>query len=365
LEKIHDFVGGESNMDLPISKMITFGILPSRLKIWLYRRNGAKIGKGVSIGLGSIIVSPEIEIGDDSSIGPLTFINVRKFTVGQRVKIGSLNVIKTGRVAIDDDTKIAEQVIIGGMETPHSSITIGKRCEIFQFAFLNPAYPITIEDEVGIGGSSYIFTHGIWQPVIEGFPMQHGPVTLRKGVWLPWRVFILPNVEIGEYATIGAASVVTKNIPPRSLAVGSPAKVIKTGDEYIHPKSFDEKHTFMLKVVSEFGEWLTYNNYTVATTPVEDGLMLVASWKREGIFQSKVDRWRVLYKKTISTSESAANADIVISLAPLPDEVAQKIRQSKLNWFDIGRNICSKPMNPVSTEFKDYMGRYGTYFEIV
>ena len=318
-------------MDLPISKMITFGILPSRLKVWLYRRNGAKIGKGVSIGLGSIIVSPDIEIGDETTIGPLTVINVRKLHLGKRVKIGSLNVIKTGKVSIDDDTKIAEQVIIGGMETPQSSITIGKRCEIFQFAFLNPALPITIEDEVGIGGSSYIFTHGVWQPVLEGFPMQYGPVTLKKGVWLPWRVFILPNVTIGEYATIGAASVVTRDIPARSLAVGSPTKVIKTGDEYIHPKTFEEKHKFMQGILKEFGEWLSYNYYTAANTPVDDGTLLVVSWKREGAFQSKVERWRILYKKTISSSELVANADIIISLSPLPEEVAKKIRQTKIN----------------------------------
>lgn len=351
-------------MDLPISKMITFGILPSRLKVWLYRRKGAKIGKGVSIGLGSIIISPDIEIGDETTIGPLTVINVRKLHLGKRVKIGSLNVIKTGKVSIDDDTKIAEQVIIGGMETPQSSITIGKRCEIFQFAFINPALPIIIEDEVGIGGSSYIFTHGVWQPVLEGFPMQYGPVTLRKGVWLPWRVFILPNVEIGEYATIGAASVVTKNIPPRSLAVGSPAKVIKTGDEYIHPKTLDEQHMFMQGVLKEFGEWLTYNYYTVAHNPVGEGVFLVVSWKQEGLFRSRVDRWRVLYKKSVSSPESVANADIVISLSAIPEEAIKRISQSKLNWFDITNHTCSKPTNPVSKEFKEYMGRYGTYFEI-
>jgi len=42
---------------------------------------------------------------------------------------------------------------------------------------------------------------------------------------------ILPGVTIGEYSIIGANSVVTKSIPPRSIAVGAPAKVIKQWDD--------------------------------------------------------------------------------------------------------------------------------------
>lgn len=52
-------------------------------------------------------------------------------------------------------------------------------------------------------------------------------VNIGNGVWLGEKVIILPGVTIGKKAIIGAGSVVTKNIPPYSIAVGNPAKVVK------------------------------------------------------------------------------------------------------------------------------------------
>jgi serine acetyltransferase len=54
------------------------------------------------------------------------------------------------------------------------------------------------------------------------------PVKLEENVWLGARVIVLRGVTIGEGSVIGAGSVVTRSIPPRSLAAGIPAKVIRT-----------------------------------------------------------------------------------------------------------------------------------------
>lgn len=54
------------------------------------------------------------------------------------------------------------------------------------------------------------------------------PVTIGDRVWLGVRVIVLPGVTIGDGSVIGAGSVVTHDIPPRSLAVGSPATVIRS-----------------------------------------------------------------------------------------------------------------------------------------
>lgn len=58
-----------------------------------------------------------------------------------------------------------------------------------------------------------------------------GPVIIENNVWIGDKVSIMPNVKIGESSVIAANSVVTKDIPPFSVAAGIPAKVIKT----IHP----------------------------------------------------------------------------------------------------------------------------------
>ncbi len=53
------------------------------------------------------------------------------------------------------------------------------------------------------------------------------PVTIGKWVWIGMSVAILPGVTIGDGAIVGAGSVVTKDIPPWTVAVGNPCKVIK------------------------------------------------------------------------------------------------------------------------------------------
>ncbi|WP_199194180.1 CatB-related O-acetyltransferase [Pleurocapsa sp. CCALA 161] len=54
-----------------------------------------------------------------------------------------------------------------------------------------------------------------------------GAINIGNGVWIGDNVTILPGVEIANGAVIGAGSIVTKSIPPYSIAVGNPAKVIK------------------------------------------------------------------------------------------------------------------------------------------
>jgi maltose O-acetyltransferase len=56
---------------------------------------------------------------------------------------------------------------------------------------------------------------------------ESAPVIIEENVWLGGRVIVLPGVTIGAGSAVGAGSVVTHNIPPRSLAVGVPARVIK------------------------------------------------------------------------------------------------------------------------------------------
>ena len=56
---------------------------------------------------------------------------------------------------------------------------------------------------------------------------EYGDVIVEEDVWIGMNVTLLPGVTIGRGAIIGAASVVTKSIPPYAIAVGNPAKVIK------------------------------------------------------------------------------------------------------------------------------------------
>jgi len=85
---------------------------------------------------------------------------------------------------------------------------------------------IIIEDNVVIGPDISVFSGGHDHNYLD-LPVIGKTVKVGKYSWIGGKSIILPGVTIGEGAIIGAGSVVTKDIPPYTIAVGVPAKIIK------------------------------------------------------------------------------------------------------------------------------------------
>ena len=68
-------------------------------------------------------------------------------------------------------------------------------------------------------------------PVNRQGSLPRRPVKIGNDVWIGTRVVILPGVQIGDQAVLGAGAVVTKDIPPRAIAAGNPARVIRQRGE--------------------------------------------------------------------------------------------------------------------------------------
>jgi len=80
---------------------------------------------------------------------------------------------------------------------------------------------------IGPGCILVLAAHANNSIVKQQIPEKERWIRLENDVWLGAGVIVLPQVTIGEGAIIGAGAVVTKDIPPHSVAVGNPAKVIK------------------------------------------------------------------------------------------------------------------------------------------
>jgi acetyltransferase-like isoleucine patch superfamily enzyme len=111
-------------------------------------------------------------------------------------------------------------------------ISIGDRCLIGKGSGIVGHLQITIGDDVWTGHHVYITdqNHGYEDldvPVSRQV-MPERPVSIGDGSWLGHGTVVLPGATIGRHVVIGANSVVTGNIPDNSVAVGVPAKVIKT-----------------------------------------------------------------------------------------------------------------------------------------
>jgi acetyltransferase-like isoleucine patch superfamily enzyme len=111
---------------------------------------------------------------------------------------------------------------------------IGKNVHITEGVIISAFHRIVIEDDVGIAPYVCIIDNSrkpgnIHRPLQEQ-EIEVGPVRIGGGSWLAYNVCVLPNVTIGKHCLIGALSVVNRDIPPYSVAVGSPAKVVKRFD---------------------------------------------------------------------------------------------------------------------------------------
>jgi len=89
---------------------------------------------------------------------------------------------------------------------------------------------ITLEDFVVIGDNVILASAAHPMQGVYFNQTWQKPITIRQNVWITAGVIVLPGVTIGENAIIGAGAVVTEDIPPNSVAVGVPAKVIRTLD---------------------------------------------------------------------------------------------------------------------------------------
>lgn len=142
-------------------------------------------------------------------------------------------------------------------------VTIGEGCEIYSNVnFGSEPYLIKLGNKVRITAGTKFITHdgGMW--VIRNLGWNKNadyvkPIIIGDNVMIGINSIIMPGVTIGSNVVIGAGSIVTRDIPDNSVAVGSPARVICSIDEYYSKNkdniyetkqmNYDEKREYYLK----------------------------------------------------------------------------------------------------------------------
>jgi len=193
---------------------------------------GTVLGDGVKVLEGAVVgkqpsLSPRstarrdplepAEIGDGTvvSTGAIVFAGTR---IGARVIVGDQACVRE-RVEVGDDVVIGRGVLV------ENDTTIGALTKIQAEAYIT-AYS-TLEDNVFIAPCVVTTNDDFMGRTERRHELMRGP-TVRRGARVGGGAILCPGVEIGEEAFVGAGAVVTKDVEPRMLVVGNPARVLRS-----------------------------------------------------------------------------------------------------------------------------------------
>jgi acetyltransferase-like isoleucine patch superfamily enzyme len=161
---------------------------------------------------------------------------VRFYKFGFRSRLGGFDMLSNPKaISIGRKVEIRDHCrleAIGDCSDGKPKVIIGDGTSAQFYFHCGAAESITIGKDVLIAGRVYITDHdhefdNADIPPRYGRKLYAKPVVIEDGVWIGEGAVILKGVRVGERAVIGANAVVTKDIPPFSIAGGVPARVIK------------------------------------------------------------------------------------------------------------------------------------------
>lgn len=159
----------------------------------------------------------------------LTHLRVRLPDLPLDVQIdGAIDVMGTANIEMGNACRISRDVELGTEDG--GRITLGRNVRINRGSTLFSYAEINIGDDTLMGEFVTIrdANHGIKKDInIRQQAHESQAINIGKDVWIGRGCVILPGVTIEDHCVIGANSVVTSSIPKNSIAVGSPARVIK------------------------------------------------------------------------------------------------------------------------------------------
>jgi acetyltransferase-like isoleucine patch superfamily enzyme len=195
---------------------------------------GTVLGEGVRV-LENAVVGKQPSLGAASTakrdplppavIGAGTIISTAAIvfagsTVGANCIVGDQSCIR-------ERVEMADDCILGRGSLIENDTTIGAGTRIQADAYVT-AYS-TLEEDVFIAPCVVTTNDNFMGRTDRRRELMRGP-TIRRGARIGGGAILCPAVEVGEEAFVGAGAVVTKDVPPRAVVVGSPARILREVD---------------------------------------------------------------------------------------------------------------------------------------
>lgn len=156
------------------------------------------------------MIADDVHLGEGALAFHPDLVNLYGCKIGARSRVGTFVEIQRG-ASVGDDCKISSHTFICSGVDIADGVFVGHGV-----MFTNDAFPRAINPD----GSMQ--TDDDWQML---------PTRVGHGASIGSGSTILPGISIGEWAMVGAGSVVTEDVPARSVVVGNPARVVRTIDD--------------------------------------------------------------------------------------------------------------------------------------
>jgi acetyltransferase-like isoleucine patch superfamily enzyme len=205
-----------------------FAALSSEEKCAAYRRHGARVGEGVTIGPGAVVVAPRIVLENGVAIrdgGTITCEEV--FAAGELASFGLRFRLACQRAFVGAGLWSGRDVFVGGggHRDPWATFAIGDLGFVGDEAYVNVARPVLIGREAFVTMRSMLVTHNIGHSPLEGFENRFAGIVLEDRAQIGLGAVVYAGCRVGRESIVASNSYVVSDIPPGSLAVGVPARV--------------------------------------------------------------------------------------------------------------------------------------------
>ena len=159
---------------------------------------------------------PPLELGAGTivSTGAVVFAGTR---LGERVIVGD-------QACVRERCKLADDVVVGRGSLVENDTSVGARTKIQANAYVT-AYS-KLEEDVFIAPCVTTTNDNFMGRTERRHELRKGP-TIRRGARIGGAAVLLPGIEIGEEAFVGAGAIVIRDVAPRAVVVGSPARQIR------------------------------------------------------------------------------------------------------------------------------------------
>ncbi len=196
-------------------------------KVSALRDAGARIGDGVDLGEGSLVIAPQVVVDDGVRLGPrATILCEEILAIGELSQFGPDLELRCRRAFLGAGIWGGRSVRFGGggHRDPWATLSIGDLAFVGDEAFVNVCRPVLIGREVFLTMRSIIVTHNIGHSVLEGFENRFAPVVLEDRSQVGLGAVLYAGARVGTEAIVASSSYVVGDIPAGSFAIGVPAK---------------------------------------------------------------------------------------------------------------------------------------------